>query len=712
MKWNKTAVDPSLVKDIAGRYKVDLLPAAIFARRQLTEPDSIKYFLEDDLRFVRNPFLFDEMQDAVERIQQAVGEGEKVMVYGDRDVDGIAGTVLMTETLANLGLDVAWGVPTGDDPYGITRAVVDRCLAGDVTLLIAVDCGTTNNDEIRYAADSGIDSIVIDHHNPQDEIPPAVAIINPKMPDSSYPFDGLCGCAIVAKVRFALGFSHSDFYNQPLCLLNVRPGNESLVLDAVKLENLVEVDRISENLMPDVLDVESSRLGSFLVGQQILVYDAASQESLLRNAFGNGVEINLIDVAPEIWKLFPSLSGKSLFRLRTASRLAIYGDGGASEIDVFASIFTTFVHKSIEQTVDDFESTLDLVSMGTLADMMPMLDENRILVKQGLRRMNRAPRAGLRSLLERQKLLEKTIVARDVGWSVSPVVNASGRMGEPEKAVELFLANDEKRREELADAVVALNAKRRDVGESAWVSVQEQAKTSLNAHGGRFVLVHNDSIHRGVTGIIAGRLARQYDAPSAVISLLADRAVGSIRTARGLVATDLLSQCSDILLDWGGHDAAAGFQFQPERLAEFESRLLDLVPTMKMENETEASVDIDAELPAGFLNPRLKDVVDLFAPFGQENPPLVFLARSLRIDEISIIGKEQQHVRMLFNAGKYRWPAVYWSGAHRVGGDIAKGSSVDIVFNFQMNFFQNKETPQLSILDVVLASQSPPQASS
>ncbi|MCK4513669.1 MAG: DHH family phosphoesterase, partial [Spirochaetaceae bacterium] len=348
MKWSKRQVDPGLIKEFSARYKVDLLRAAIFVRRGLTDPEQLRFFFEDDLRFLHNPFLLDEMGDAVERILSAVSEGEKAHVFGDRDVDGVTSTVLMTDTLRNLGLDVSWTVPMGDAPYGLTREVVDECVAADVTLLVAVDCGTTNAKEIQYALDHGIDTIVVDHHNPQEERPPAVAIVNPKLPDSSYPFDGLCACALVSKVRYALGFAQSELYNQTICLLNVRPGNESLILDVIKMENLIEIERISENLMPGILDVEHSRLGDFLLGVQILIYDAPSQERLLRQAFGQNVDIHVIDVAPELWKRFPSLADKSLLRLRAQSRLARYGGGEPSEIDVFASLFQTFAQRKEE----------------------------------------------------------------------------------------------------------------------------------------------------------------------------------------------------------------------------------------------------------------------------------------------------------------------------------------------------------------------------
>ncbi len=700
MKWNKKPIDGARVKEFAVAYDLDLLASAIFVRRGIDTPERVQFYLEDDLRFLHNPFLFDEMADAVQRIQQAVSEGERVHVFGDRDVDGMTSTVLMTEALQNLGLEVSWGVPMGDDPYGLTVGLVESLAAQDVTLLVAVDCGTTNVAEIRRAADLGIDTIVIDHHNPQEELPPAVALINPKMPDSSYPFAGLCSCALAGKVRYALGFAHTDFFNQPLCLLNARPGNESIIMDAIRIENMVEIDRISESLVPGVLDVEHSRLAEFLQGAAILVYDAPAQEQILRRAFGPNVDVSTVDVAPEIWKLFPALNGRSLLRLRGESRLSRYNGRASGEIDVFLSLFTTFVHRRETALLDDLAGSLDLVALGTLADMMPLEDENRILVKQGLRRMTEAPRPGLRSLLERQKLRGKTIAARDVGWMVSPVLNASGRMGEPDRAVRLLLTCDEQERERLADSVIELNTRRKAVGDEAWSLVQAQARTSFDDHEGRFILVHHEAIHRGVTGIVAGRLARHYDAPAAVISLLPDGAVGSVRTARGMVVTDLLARCDDLLSDWGGHDQAGGFRLAAARIAGLEQRLRAIIPSMAMREQSEPALEIDAELTPDLLTLKLLEVVRLFAPFGQTNPPLSFLIRGLRVLDLSFMGKTQEHLRLTFDAGASKWPAVYWSAAERVGTVFTKGDLVDTVVNVGVNYYQGTETPQLTVLDV------------
>ena len=319
------------VRNIASRYGLDLLTAAILVRRELTSPADLRFYLEKDLRFLHNPFGFTEMEDVVERINSAVEEGQKVKIFGDRDVDGITSTVLMVRALGELGLEVSWVLPQGDEAYGLSMKAVDEFAAEGGNLLITVDCGISNNREIQHAASRGIDTLVIDHHNPPEEIPPAYAILNPKMEDSGYPFPGLAGCGVTAKVIWALRFSQTEFYNQGITLLNIVPGNDSFILEAAKLVNLVEVDRIRETLVPGMVDIENTKLANFLRGR-IVVYDGKRQVDYLKRIFGAHTEIGAVDLSSEALRYFPSLEGKSLLRLKEKSRLARYqekNDGGA-----------------------------------------------------------------------------------------------------------------------------------------------------------------------------------------------------------------------------------------------------------------------------------------------------------------------------------------------------------------------------------------------
>ncbi len=700
MKWEKPPVDTDLVKEIARRYEIDLLTAAILVRRGKADPAIIPYYLESGLNYLHSPFLFGDMANVVERIFQARDEGEIVLVYGDRDVDGITSTTVMVQTLRELGIEVRWRVPEGDEAYGLTMEAVDALSAENGTLIITVDCGITNIEEIVHAEALGIDTIVVDHHNPKDDLPPAIAVINPKVGDE-YPFDGLCGCALAAKVRQAVAFGATDLFGAAVTLLNVRPANESIIVDAVQLENNIEVDRISEALVPGVGDFTSSRLANFLQGQKLVCYDEAVQKRLLKEVLGSRVDIYMLDLLPEVESAFPSLRGKSLLQMREGSRLARYRGKDAEEIDVLVALYQSVADVRFPAIRTVLESVSDLVAVATLADMMPIENENRILVRTGLQRLNSAPQPGLFALMQRLKLVGKTIASRDISWGISPVLNASGRMGSPELAVALLLSDDEARRTELANEVFELNGRRRRIGDDGWKAVFPVARDKIDAGEEKVLVIHEPSINRGVTGIIAGRLAKQFNLPAVVLTNVDEMAIGSIRSARGFIATDFLARFDGVLSKWGGHNEAAGFSFPVERLDEFWKLLQEVVETVSLDESREKEIIIDAELPAKYFNPELEAIVRSFEPYGQANSELRFLARSLFVEKIDFIGKSQEHLRLLLSGGGFKWPAVYWNAAEYIPERFELHDRVDIVFEFTKNFYNGNETIQLVIQDSV-----------
>ncbi len=700
MVWNKKEINSDSVREISGRFGIDLLPASIFVRRGITDYSQIKFFLEDDIQYLHNPFEFDEMEDIVDRIRVAVSEGEKVKIFGDRDADGITSTVLLYNELKSMGVDVEWRLPEGDDPYGLTISSVDEFAARDGSLFITVDCGISNYNEIKHASDLGIETIVIDHHNSPEELPPAYGIVNPKMEDSCYPFMHLAGCGVTAKVIWALRFSKLDIYNQEFCLLNIRPGNESFILEAARIKNLVVLDRISETLVPGVIDLESSRLMDFLQ-LQIIVYDAEPQKKMLQKIFGNNTDIHLIDAAPEIWKVFPAIQGRSLLKMRDGSRMAKYSKTPPGELDVFSNLFFTFITKKDPALSSDYEKVLDLVALGTIADLMPLEDENRIIVKRGMQRLVLTERKGLRNLLAARNLSSKTLSTTDVGWQLTPIINATGRMGVPSKAVELLLSEEPEEIYRLTEEVSSLNRQRKKLGEDAWAKVLPAAKRSYQDLEARLVLVADRSLNRGITGIMASRLANFFGVPAIAVSIMDDKAVGSIRSAMDINVKDFIEGASDLFIDYGGHDYAAGFSLELKNFAEFTARVEKLAPALKGAETSESSINIDAELPASYLNPDLIKTVEMFEPYGEGNPALIFLSRGVKIENIELIGKnEQKHLKMLFAAGKYKWPAVYWNASERVNRDFSSGDTVDIVFRLGRNYYMNRESLQLTIMDL------------
>ncbi|MBN1646612.1 MAG: single-stranded-DNA-specific exonuclease RecJ [Spirochaetales bacterium] len=701
MIWNKKEISAADVKQLAEKYKIDLISASIIVRRGLPAETELKYILENDLLHSHSPFLFVEMEDAVERILQGIEENEKIMVYGDRDVDGITSTVLLYEALSGAGADCSWRVPSGNESYGLSMQDIDDFSANGITLLITVDCGISNKDEIALAVEKGIDVIVTDHHLPPEELPEAIAIINPKIEESGYPFINLAGCAVVSKLVWALEFARTSLYNQTVCLLNCIPGNDSIVIEAIKLHNLVEVDRVREILVQGMTSLDHPRLQSFLVGQELLVFNAEQQTNMLRKVFGRNVDIGLTDIRSRVFQAFPALQDWSLFKMIEKSRYARYLDGKSAEIEMLRFLFISIIFAANPNLESSLRTMIDLVSLGTLADLMPLADENRLIVRRGLEALGTTGRIGLRELLFCQNLQGKKISAVDVSWQLAPVINATGRFGVPEKAVELLLCSDRQKAALLVQEVIDINRQRRNLGEQVWEKIQDRSRQSYDEYHSKLVVVDDREMPRGITGIIANRLVNYFKVPAIVLSFFDNKVVGSMRSVAGINAKDFLESMQDIFNDHGGHEMAAGFNLPEQRYDEFRQRLAGQVAEMKIPEEGEESLNIDAEIPHKFMNPDLIKIVDMFEPYGEGNEQLMFLLRQAVIDDISLMGKsEPQHVRMTVSAGEHKWPAVFWKASDKVGVLLDNGKTVDLVFTLGRNFYQNNETLQLTIVDV------------
>jgi single-stranded-DNA-specific exonuclease len=668
--------------------------------------------LEDDLRYLHNPFELSGMEDAVERILAAQEEGEKVLVFGDSDVDGITGTVLLTEYLSGLGLDVSWRIPGGEDPYGLSIAAVEEFAGAYGTLIITVDCGISCVAEIQRAAELSVDVIVTDHHEPQEQLPHALAIINPKLKDSPYPFKDLAGCGVALKLASALRFAHkSELFNQSICLLNTRPLNDAYIIEVAKMRNLAVIDTLTETIVPGMVSIGNTRLPAFLEGQQILVWDAPLQQRAMAKLFGGGVEIGMLDLAPEIGKEISAVTGKSLIRVKELSSIAKYADRETSDLDVFVSLFGSFIRKREKLSGADEAADFQFAALGTIADIMPLLDENRIIVRAGLNSLvppaaaapRPAPRAGIAELLDKLELSGSHFDAKDLAWKLCPVINAARRMGCPQKAAALFFEKDPIKRGSLASELVDMNKQRKLLEEEIWAMAEPMAHNSLAAHDEKLAFVYGEEINRGVTGLIAQRVVRRFNVPTVAVSFAAEVYTGSIRSARGYNIGVLLEQCGDLFIDCGGHEFAGGFSLKKENWAAFAERLKSVAASIEFEGPGEAAaVSIDAELPLDYLTPDLLDLTDRFAPYGNGNDQLTFMAKNLVVEDLNFIGKvESKHLKMTLAGGKHKWPALYWDAAVRVlNKEFGKGDRVDAVFNLSRDWYKGIPNPQMMIIDM------------
>jgi single-stranded-DNA-specific exonuclease len=703
MIWDKKDISQEIVKSIAAKYDCDFLTASILVRRGLTEGEDIRYFLEDDPRHLRNPFELPGMEDAVDRILAAKEEGEKILIFGDRDTDGITGTVLLTSYLRGLDMDVSWQLPVGDEPYGLSIRAVEEFARASGTLIITVDCGISCIAEVEKANELGIDVIITDHHTPRDTVPDALVIVNPKLADSACGFRDLAGCAVAYKLVSALRFARkSETYGHSICLLNVRPFNDAYAIEMAKMRNLVVVNRLTEMVVPGMVSITETRLPAFLEGQQIVAWDAPLQKKMLAKIFGNGVEVYMLDMAEEIGKEIPQTAGKSLLRIREISKLAKYSDKAPEELDVFINLFTTFIRHREKHFTGEDKADLQLAALGTLADIMPLRDENRIIVRSGVTSLLEKPRSGIQDLLFKLGLSGRRFGSGEISWTLCPAINAAGRMGSPEKAADLLLSEDLTERDKLADEIMAMNEERKRLSMGMWAVVEPRAAESLADFDGKLVLVYGEDIVRGITGLMANRMAGFFKTPAIAVSFSETIATGSLRSARGFNVRSLMEPCADLCIDWGGHNFAAGFSLERSNWDLFLERIKNMTRIIEVkEGDDEGTVTVDAELPPSYLTPDILRLVDRFEPYGEKNNRLIFLTRGLRVADFTIMGKtEVKHVKLTLDTGKHKWPAVYWQAAGKVKQEFDLEDRVDLVYTVDRNWFNGTETAQLKITDL------------
>jgi len=690
------------VRALADRYELDPLLASILIHRKIAAPEKIAYFLEKDERFLHNPFIFPDMERAVNRVMLAARKSEKVLIMGDRDVDGVTATVIMAETLRMVGIEPRWQVPVGEADYGMNSEALRESAKEGVSLVIAVDCGTTDFDEIRLAGELGLDVLIFDHHMPRDdELPTAHAIVNPKIP-GSYPFNGLCAAAIASKFQWALSLAQTPL--QDFCLLIARQDAGEIEIEALQMHNLLEVSRISTSSATG--DEGREKLRNYIEVHPVFSYDCAAQIPLV-SAFFDGFEISIIDAAPEIAAVFPALKGLSLTEFEAASRLARYTSQDIGPLSTLRNLMISMRLRSLRRHFEAWRRELDLVALGTLADMMPLLDENRILVRMGVDRINQIGgerRMALRELLIKLRLHEMQIGTTEIVWKICPLINSAGRMSQADIAANLFFETDPVEAASLASKLIELNRKRRALGDRLWKKLLPQAYSSLNDFAGKMLIVADPEIPRGITGILATRLQKAIAPVAVVIAIKNEKASGSIRCDSAINALGWLNAASQLFDDFGGHPQAGGFCIPSARITQLIEVSQKWIRHAKTEGAKSTSLSVDAKLSHqdfSRLGPRgIEKLLKHLEPYGQGFPPLVFLTRKVRIFQANLVGKpENKHLKLLVSLGSNRWPALWWNGAKNYGSLIKVDDEVDLVYKLDRDLWRGVEARRLTILE-------------
>ena len=536
-----------------------------------------------------DPFQLRGIHRAVARIRQAIRQKERIVVYGDFDADGVAATALLTQTISSLG-GQAWPyIPhRADEGYGLHREALERLTQEGCRLLITVDCGVRSIDEVRYARQLGLEVIITDHHSPPPELPPALAVVNPKREDCPYPFKGLSGTGVAFKLAQAL----------------------------LKVERRV----------------------------------------------------------PLFSHPFPRDP---------------FGTGSRRDRD-------TFVRKS---TPLEEEELLDLVALGTITDLSPLLGENRSLVQRGLSTLNHSPRPGIRALSATLK--GGTITSQTIGYVLGPRLNAAGRLGDAMASYRLLITSSSAEAQELALELEERNRQRKDLT----LQVLEEARKQIEGQESEPILIaQGEGFPCGVVGLVASRLSEEFYRPAVVIELGEEESRGSARSIPEFDITKALDECRDLLLRYGGHSQAAGFTVKSEDLPTLEERLRDIGAGQLSDLELVPTLSIDAEVPLTDLEPAIFAAVQTLEPFGQSNPPPTFLSRGVEVREARLVG--QAHLRLTLTdptgSCKDKRGRVLWDGIAFGRGEEVNTLPryIDLVYVPEIQWWNNQERLQLRVLDL------------
>jgi single-stranded-DNA-specific exonuclease len=541
--------------------KVPPIIARILWKRGVTNTDTAKKFFRPTIDRLIDPFLMAGMTEAVDRLRQAVLSDEKVLIYGDYDVDGITSVSFLYLMLRDIGVDVSYYIPDRQiEGYGLSEKGIEEAQNRNVSLIVTVDCGVTAHPEIKKANSVGIDVIVSDHHEPGPKLPEAIAVLDPKRSDCPYPFKELAGCGVAYKL---------------------------------------------------------------------------AQGLLIR-------------------------------------------------MDIDLSIL---------------ENYIDLVAIGTSADIVPLVDENRIFVKAGLERLNDCDNLGLKALLTASGLFGKEIGTGQIVFIIAPRINAVGRMGDAERAVKLLTSDSEIEAKEIAAILEEENRNRKSVDEGTFNEALVQANEQFDPHTTKSLVLHQRGWHSGVIGIVASRVVEKFYRPTVLITVEDGVGKGSARSISGFDLYESIKQCEDLLVGYGGHKYAAGLSIKEDKIPEFKERFEEIARDNLDGELLVPTLSIDAEIQLDDIDQSFIKLLKLFAPFGPHNMRPVFVSRFLQVvGSPTIVGRNHLKFKVrqaskVFDVIGFNMGELYYR--------ISPGeANLDLAYVVEENEYMGRKTIQLRAKDL------------
>jgi single-stranded-DNA-specific exonuclease len=563
MRWKIASPNMQLVRELTRTLNIPEIIATLLVNRGVADAESARRFLFPRMEHLGDPFLMRDLEKALYRTLQAIEQKEKILIYGDYDVDGTTAVVILHKALDMLGAKTSYHIPRRlVDGYGMKADVIEQAATDGIKLIITVDTGIKAYDVVEKASSLGIDCIITDHHLPENVLPKAFAVLNPKRPDCPYPEKELCGVGVAFKLVQAL-----------------------------------------------------------------------------------------------------------------------------------------FLRTGREKYLPPF---LKIVAIGTIADVVPLLGENRVFAKLGLEGLQLPVNAGLKHLIEISGLGGKSITSSDVGFRLAPRINAVGRLGSGDQAVELFVSTDEERSRLLAAEMNQLNRERQQIEEQIIKNIEERFAEELQHSRDPVIIVDGEGWHRGVIGIAATRLTERFHRPALVVSREGASGYGSGRGPKNFHLLNAMESCRDLFDRFGGHAQAVGFQIPLEKLEEFRARINQFALDNVNWAELEPTLEIDAEVRLSDLDEEVFQQIERLAPFGTANPQPIFLTRDLPVIAEPRILKGK-HLKFRVEQDGRAVDALGWNMAHHCEQITRSAGRLRLAFSLAQNEFQQMKTLQLMVKDVQVA---------
>ncbi len=546
----------------AEKYRIPRLLATVILNRGIDE-EHMKSYLAKTMRDIRNPHLMLDMEKAAKRIAAALEKYEKIVIYGDYDVDGITSTALLYDFLSSQGADVDYYIPDRKgEGYGINIMAVNKLARQGTKLLITVDCGITSIGEVEFAKLQGVDVIITDHHTCKERLPmAAAAIVNPKRPDCDYPFDGLAGVGVAFKLMLAVV-----------------------------------------------------------------------------------MELGL-------------------------------------------------------NTTEYFKKYVEIATIGTIADVVPLIDENRTIVSKGLQALQHPSLPGLRAITEVAGVADKPLDSSGVAFAIAPRMNAAGRLGTAKTAVELLLTRDENKAREIALQLDAENKERQAMEQQIFEDALEFIAQDPNFAKKRVIVLAKEGWHQGVIGIVASRINERFYKPCILISHNNGVGKGSGRSIPSFNLFDALSHCEKYLTEFGGHAVAAGLNLNMADFDAFVKEINKYADSVLTDNDMIPRVNIDCEITERDINMDSAKFLSLLEPFGMGNEKPVFALLGAEIMNIAPCGADNRHLRMRIRKNGVCVNCIGFGLGSRAA-ELGAGSVIDIACQLGINNYQGTESVQLLIKDI------------